>query len=186
MSETTTPPPSAKRSWLTPPPLIQKIFAKFPLVTYPSTDTFTDLAAPSKPTLWVLGSAKGKNTDREPSFDVRSLRWQAALKFAEVDCEFKYWENEDCGIGGELSWVAECVGSDDLAQFTGLLPCLHLPDGTLIGHDGLEKWLESKKSHGNGKEQEEDTSIQSRIWYSLVENKLYPGLVSSCFPCSAR
>lgn len=83
-------------SWSSSPAPLTWLFRRFPLIAHPSQ--VVDLnTAPSKPTLWVLGRPG------EPSFDVRSLRRQAELKFRGVEFEVMSWDCEDGGVEGALA-----------------------------------------------------------------------------------
>lgn len=72
------------------------LFRSFPLLCHPSQQ-LDDTAAPSKPTLWILGPGIAGT---EASYDVRSLRRQAELRFRGVEYEVMTWENEDGGVEG--------------------------------------------------------------------------------------
>jgi hypothetical protein len=95
------------------------LFRQFPLVCYPS-QLLESGSAPILPTLWILGREAAGG---EASYDVRSLRRQAELRFRGVDFETRTWETEDGGLEGALAVHPLNISRAEDAQ-AGFPPCI--------------------------------------------------------------
>ncbi|KAL8942879.1 MAG: hypothetical protein Q9216_001422 [Gyalolechia sp. 2 TL-2023] len=71
-------------SWLTTPKPVKRLFARFPLVTYPSNDLpRRKLIARNRNTLYVFARPDAQSHDA-PSPNPTCLKWQTYLKFLRV------------------------------------------------------------------------------------------------------
>lgn len=84
-----------------PPAAFERLHAAFPLILHEASTNDLSSAAPTRPTLWVLGPAAFGSV---ASYDVRCLRWQAALAFAGVDVRYRLWASDDGAPSGQ--WMS--------------------------------------------------------------------------------
>lgn len=147
-----------QKPWLTTPVPIKRLFDNFPLLIYPANNLPSQAPVPnSEHALYIFTTASGSATSAAPSFNPSCLKWQAYLKFADI----------------EFATVA----SNNHASPTGALPFLLSPcardplsSPTVVPSSKLERWVQQQQSHDSvPKKEPRQSMLRYEAYMALLD-----------------
>ena len=151
-------------AWTLPiPEAIHKIFAKFPLYSYPSLDVSGNALKNNNAILWIHPPASN-SAFKSLSDDVECLKWQAYMALRGLQNIY-------------VRWDVSPLGSLD-----GRLPALQTPERNVLSARMIPGWVDTRLGldHDDAFEGYRDDAAkdESRAWVSLLEGPIHVALVS--------
>lgn len=150
------------------PKLFTAIFSHFPLRTYPVPES--ELSnSPLVPTLWLLGPPGASGGAATESLDPISRQTQCYARFKGRQLDVKWCKDALGAVGGKL-------------------PCLHLPNGELLGSEHVDEWIEHPERFVDGAikvdvrpgtPNEKDTAQSA--FTALLRSTLLPAVLASLY-----